>query len=186
MREISLHILDIAENSVTAQAKNILISIEEDCSANRLRVTIEDDGKGMDEEMVSRVVDPFTTTRTTRKVGLGIPLLKLAAEACEGFLTVKSQPGQGTTIDVEFQLDHIDRMPLGNLNDTLFGLFIAFPHIHWTFRYYRDGDGFYFDDAEMKKELEGVSLTEPQILQFFRDLFENGINQVNGFRKKSK
>jgi anti-sigma regulatory factor (Ser/Thr protein kinase) len=178
LREISLHILDIAENSVTAQAQNILISLEEDTLANRLRVSIQDDGKGMDEEMVARVTDPFTTTRTTRKVGLGIPLLKEAAEACEGFLTVTSKPGKGTAITVEFQLNHIDRMPLGNLHDTFFSLFIAFPQIHWTFRYFRDGEGFYLDDAEMKKELHGVSLTEPQILQFFRDLFENGINKV--------
>ncbi|MHC1784894.1 MAG: ATP-binding protein [Anaerolineaceae bacterium] len=179
MREISLHILDIAENSVAAQAENILISLDEDKARDRLSILIKDDGKGMDEDMVARVTDPFTTTRTTRKVGLGIPLLKEAAEACNGFLKITSQPGKGTQIIVEFQLNHIDRMPMGDLNVTFFSLFIAFPQIHWIFKYYRDGDGFYFDDAEMKKELNGVSLTEPPVLLFFRDLFENGLLSVN-------
>jgi hypothetical protein len=178
LREISLHILDIAENSVAAQAKNILISVDEDTLSDRLRISIQDDGKGMDEDMLARVTDPFTTTRTTRKVGLGIPLLKEAAEACNGFLKIFSQPGRGTTITVEFELNHIDRMPLGNLNDTFFSLFIAFPQIHWVFKYYRDGDGFYFDDVDMKKELNGVSLTEPPVLLFFRDIFEKGIFNV--------
>lgn len=179
MREISLHILDIAENSVAAQAKNILISVEENTESDRLCISIQDDGKGMDEKMVSRVIDPFTTSRTTRKVGLGIPLLKEAAETCNGFLIITSQPGSGTSVNVEFELNHIDRMPLGNLKDTFFSLFIAFPEIHWIFKYYRNGNGFYFDDAEMKKELQGVSLTEPPVLSFFRDLFENGLLNVH-------
>jgi hypothetical protein len=178
LREISLHILDIAENSVAAQAKNILISIDEDTVNDRLFICVQDDGKGMDETMVSKVTDPFTTTRTTRKVGLGIPLLKEASEACNGCLTIASELGKGTTIKVEFQINHIDRMPLGNLNDTFFSLFIAFPEIHWTFKCFRDGDGFYFDDAEIKRELEGVSFTEPAVLSFFRDMFENGMKNV--------
>lgn len=178
MREISLHILDIAENSVAAQAKNILISVDEDTVRDRLNICVQDDGKGMDAEMVARVTDPFTTSRTTRKVGLGLPLLKEAAEACDGSLTVESEVGKGTTVRIEFRLNHIDRMPLGNLNDTFFSLFIAFPEIHWIFKYFRGGDGFYFDDAEIKKELEGVSFTEPPVLAFFRDMFENGLKNA--------
>lgn len=175
MRELSLHILDIAENSVAAQAKNIVIHVDEDQAGDRLRICIEDDGKGMDSDLLASVTDPFTTSRTTRKVGLGLPLLKEAAESCNGFLNITSQPGVGTKVEVEFQLNHIDRMPLGNLQDTFFNLFIAYPRVHWIFKYYRNGDGFYFDDEDMKKELEGVSLTEPPVLSFFRDLFENGM-----------
>jgi anti-sigma regulatory factor (Ser/Thr protein kinase) len=178
LRELALHILDIAENSVAARARNINITVDENSASDRLRISIQDDGKGMDEKMVSLVTNPFFTSRTTRKVGLGLPLLKEAAEACNGYLNISSEPGKGTLVTVEFQLSHIDRMPLGSLNDTFFSLFIAFPEIHWVFKYLRNGDGFYFDDVEMKKELQGVSLTEPPVLSFFRDLFENGINNI--------
>ncbi|RPI30832.1 MAG: ATP-binding protein, partial [Chloroflexota bacterium] len=111
MREIALHLLDIAENSVAAGAKNIAISVCEDLTSDRLRASVSDDGKGMDADLVARVTDPFVTSRTTRKVGLGIPLFKAAAEACNGCLDIVSQPGKGTCIEVEFQHSHIDRMP---------------------------------------------------------------------------
>lgn len=178
MRELTLHLLDIAENSVAAGAKNITIAVEEDTVANRLKMTIEDDGKGMDEEMVARVTDPFVTSRTTRKVGLGIPLLKAAAEACQGYLTIDSQPGKGTRLEVEFQHDHIDRMPLGDLVGTILNLVVAYPHIHWLFGYRANGQKFVFDDAEIKKTLEGISLTEPAILSFLREYLESGIYSI--------
>ena len=96
MRELALHLLDIAENSVAASAKNVTLTVVEDLVNDRLQLSVEDDGRGMDAEMVARVVDPFVTSRTTRKVGLGIPLLKAAAEACNGFLTIDSALGRGT------------------------------------------------------------------------------------------
>jgi signal transduction histidine kinase len=120
MREITLHLLDIAENSVAAGAKNIDIYIEENLLKDRLYLSIEDDGKGMDEETVKAITDPFTTSRTERKVGLGIPLLKNAAEACEGSLTVTSALGKGTKIEATFQHSHIDRMPLGDVGHNIF------------------------------------------------------------------
>jgi len=94
MREITLHLLDIAQNSVSAAARNIEISVEEDLHTDRLKAVVQDDGRGMDEDLLERVVDPFVTSRTTRKVGLGIPLLKAAAEACNGGLWIASRPGQ--------------------------------------------------------------------------------------------
>ncbi len=127
MRELALHLLDIAENSISAGAQNICIRVEEDLHNDRLRMSVEDDGRGMDAEMVARVVDPFVTSRTTRKVGLGIPLLKAAAEGCEGGLMIESQPGKGTLVSVDFQHSHIDRMPLGNLAGTLLTLEIGHP-----------------------------------------------------------
>jgi len=139
LRELSLHLLDIAENSVAAGAKNITITVEEDTIANRLKMSVEDDGKGMDAEMVARVTDPFVTSRTTRKVGLGIPLLKAAAEACQGYLKIESQLGKGTRLEVEFQHDHIDRMPLGDLIGTILNLVVAYPHTHWCFKYRANG-----------------------------------------------
>ncbi len=178
MKEISLHLLDIAENSVAAKASNINITVIEDIHADRLVMVVEDDGKGMDAEMVKKVVDPFVTTRTTRKVGLGIPLLKAAAEACNGYLTIESELGRGTRLEVVFQRSHIDRMPVGDLATTLLHLVIAYPEIHWVFKYQVDDKVFLFDDAPIKRELEGIPLSDPDILSYLRAEIENGIGEI--------
>ena len=178
MRELALHLLDIAENSVAAEAGDITIAVEEDTKKDRLKLSVNDNGKGMDEEMVARVTDPFVTSRTTRKVGLGIPLLKAAAEACNGYLRINSAVGQGTRLEVEFQLSHIDRMPLGDLAGTCFELLVGWPQIHWVFRYACNGSEFVFDDAPIKKELGDVSLTEPSILTYLRESLQEGIDSM--------
>jgi anti-sigma regulatory factor (Ser/Thr protein kinase) len=178
MRELALHLLDIAENSAAAEAKTIRIEIVEDKSKDRLSMCIEDDGKGMTEEMVQRVTDPFVTSRTTRKVGLGIPLLKEAAEACNGTLSISSKVGVGTTLTVDFQRSHIDRMPLGDISTTFLNLLIAHPAIHFIFKYVVGNEEFFLDDVAIKSELQGVSLTEPVVLNFLRNLFESGLSSI--------
>jgi hypothetical protein len=177
MRELALHILDIAENSVSAEAKNIEIRVLEDYPADQLVISVQDDGKGMAPEMVEQVIDPFVTSRTTRKVGLGIPLLKSAAELCNGDLTIISQVGQGTLIRVAFQLNHIDRMPLGDLSDTFLSLLVAHPDINWIFVYGGQAE-FYFDDRPIKEALAGLPLSDPTILAYLRNLIQNGIREV--------
>ena len=179
MREIALHLLDIAENSVAAGARLVEVTVEEDLPNDRLRIAVRDDGKGMDEQLLVRVTDPFVTSRTTRKVGLGIPLLKAAAEACQGWLHITSAPGQGTCLTAEFQRSHIDRMPLGDLAGTVLTLVVAFPKIHWVFHYQANGHAqFAFDDELIKRELEGVPLTEPSILAFIKELLQGGVGNV--------
>ena len=178
MREIALHLLDIAENSVTAGAKNVEITVEEDLQNDRLKAVVQDDGRGMDAQFSARVTDPFVTSRTTRKIGLGIPFFKAAAEACQGCLRIASAPEKGTRIEAEFQRSHIDRMPLGDLSGTMLTLVIAFPDIHWMFHYRGNGTQFTFDDEPIKTELEGIPLTEPSILTFIRELLEQGIGHV--------
>lgn len=184
MREIALHLLDIAENSVSALARNICLYVCEDLSADRLRASVSDDGKGMDAETAQRCLDPFVTSRTTRKVGLGLPLFKEAAEACYGYLQIQSTPGRGTRVEVEFQHSHIDRMPLGDLASTLLTLVIAYPQIHWTLRYQAilpDGERHYefdFDDQPIKEELAGISLSEPAVLAYLRETLETGIGGI--------
>jgi anti-sigma regulatory factor (Ser/Thr protein kinase) len=178
VRELSLHLLDIAENSIAAGAKDVEIKVLEDTRTDLLQMSVQDNGKGMDAEMVAKVVDPFTTTRTTRKVGLGIPLLKEAAEACNGFLKIDSTPGKGTFLFVQFQRSHIDRMPLGDVADTFLHLIVANPAIHWIFDYRVDDKVFTVDDAPIKVELQGISLTEPAILNYLRELFETGIREI--------
>lgn len=178
MRELALHLLDIAENSVAADASDILITVDEDSIRDCLRMSVEDNGRGMDEDMVARVTDPFVTSRTTRKVGLGIPLLKAAAEGCNGYLRINSARGKGTRLEVEFQRSHIDRMPLGDLVGTWFELLVAWPQVHWTFRYRAEGQEFLFDDAPVKNELGDVSLSEPAILTYLRETLQAGIKNI--------
>jgi hypothetical protein len=132
----------------------------------------------MDETLLARVGDPFMTSRTTRKVGLGIPLLKAAAEACNGHLSLTSAPGKGTHLEAEFQRSHIDRMPLGDLSGTILTLVISFPEIHWLFHYRANGVAFTFDDEPIKKELGEIPLAEPDILIFIRELLEKGVGSV--------
>lgn len=178
LREIALHLLDIAENSIAAGARNIEITVEEDLQNDRLMSVVQDDGCGMDEQLIARVTDPFVTSRTTRKVGLGIPLFKAAAEACNGGLDIISVPGQGTCLKVALQRSHIDRMPLGDIAATMLTLVIGYPQIHWVFRYRTDNAEFTFDDEPIKRELAGVSLTEPSILAFIREALQEGIGNV--------
>jgi hypothetical protein len=172
--------MDIAENSVNAGASRVEISVEENLKKDRLSISITDNGKGMDAEMVKRVTDPFITTRTTRKVGLGIPFLKEAAEACRGGLRIESQPGVGTNIFVDFQRSHIDRMPLGNLPSTFLNLMIGYPCVNWVFRYRVDDRVFEFDDQAVKDTLQDVPLSEPSVIAYLNRALTNGINEVAG------
>jgi hypothetical protein len=185
MKEISLHLLDIAENSIAAEAKNIQIIVCEDLIRDQLDAAIIDDGKGMDRETINQVIDPFFTSRTTRKVGLGIPLFKAAAESCSGALTIESEPGIGTTIRVSFRYSHIDRMPLGDLASTFLTLLISYPFIHWIFTYEVINKDclipiqkFTFDDFPVKKELEGIPLSEPDVLSYLRSWIESEIKFI--------
>ena len=178
MRELSLHLLDIAENSIAADASEIGILVAENTLTDRLIISVEDNGKGMDADMVARVIDPFVTSRTTRKVGLGIPLFKAAAEACNGSFSIRSKPGEGTLINAEFQRSHIDRMPLGDLSGTLLTLIVANPNIHWIFTYRFNVNEFVLDDAPIKKELEGIPLTDPHVLSYLREFLESGIHSA--------
>ena len=183
MREIALHLLDIAENSVAAEGKDISVHVLEDLVQDRLTVSVIDDGRGMDAATVEQVQDPFYTTRTTRSVGLGIPLLKLAAEQAEGSFSLESEPGKGTWVEAEFRHSHIDRMPLGDLSATFLTLLISHPQIDWTLLYRvtsgnTDSREFLFESADLKRELGDISLTEPEVLTFLRGIIEEGIEEV--------
>ncbi|MFN8434435.1 MAG: ATP-binding protein [Anaerolineales bacterium] len=183
MREIALHLLDIAENSVAAESRSIQIDVVEDLQNDLLKVSVKDDGRGMDAETAKHVIDPFYTTRTTRKVGLGIPLLKLAAEQTEGGLSLETEPGKGTRIEASFRHSHIDRMPLGDVGTTFLTLLISYPHIHWAFKYEitaKDGSmkSFELDDIEIKSVLGDTPLTEPDVLKILRGMIEEGIQAL--------
>jgi anti-sigma regulatory factor (Ser/Thr protein kinase) len=178
LRELALHILDIAENSISAGASQIKITIDENISEDLLKIVIEDDGEGMDADTLSKITNPFVTSRTSRKVGLGIPFFKAAAEACEGSFSIQSKPGAGTTVEAVFKHSHIDRMPLGNIADTFITLLIGAPDIHWLFKYRVNKKEFVFDNEPISQTLDGVAMTEPAVLKYVREMIEEGIMNV--------
>jgi len=178
MEEIALHILDLVQNCVEAGASEISIAITECRQENRLTVEISDNGKGMDQATLTAVTDPFFTTRTTRKVGLGIPLLKAAAEQCNGSFTITSSPGQGTDVLVVFALDHIDRAPLGSMADTLAAVF-AVHNVDVVYRHEVDGRVFLLDSREIR-QLCGDEIKHPRIIQWLRDYIAEHEKQVGG------
>ncbi len=165
MKELSLHILDIAKNSVKAKATVIEIILNENTKENLLSIDITDNGCGMDAEFLSRVKDPFSTTRTTRKVGLGIPLFMAAAELCGGSLDISSEPGKGTKLSVSFIHNHIDRAPIGDMAGTMQTLISGSPDIDFIYRHIKDGEEFVLDTAELRNTLgPEVPLDLPEVI----------------------
>lgn len=176
MQELSLNILDIAENSVKAGASLITVAVCYRPAADRLTVTITDDGCGMDAETVRKVTDPFYTTRTTRRVGMGLPLWKMAAEMTGGSMTVESAPGVGTTVTAVFGMRHIDRLPLGDLPQTMATLIGGSPEKDFRLEFEYDGVRFAADTREYRTVLgEEISLAEPEVLAFIIGQVAEGI-----------
>lgn len=178
MKDLALHILDILQNSVTAGAKLVQLSIEENPSADKYIVTITDDGKGMSEEMVQQVTDPFFTTRTTRKVGLGLPLLKQNAERTGGNLTIDSKPGEGTKVTAVFSYSHIDRLPTGDIPGILALTASSYAEIDFIYKHHTPEGIFSFDTAEIKETLEGVPINNPQVITFMKDFIRDNLAEI--------
>ncbi|MGB9700655.1 MAG: ATP-binding protein [Thermodesulfobacteriota bacterium] len=182
MQDLSLHILDIVENSLTAGAKQVEIRIVEDIGQNSLSIEIIDDGQGMDAELQAKALDPFFTTKMTRRVGLGLPLFKESCEICKGHFLLESQPGKGTKVKAIFPYAHIDRKPLGNLGETLLALIVGHPDADIYYEHKRDGIKFSLNTKEIKAILEDVPLNDPEVVSFLRtyifsQLAELGLDQ---------
>lgn len=172
MKELSLHLLDVAQNSVTAGAGHIDLSLEEseqrDCY-----LVIADDGKGMAPEFLAHVTDPFTTTRTTRKVGMGLPLLRMAAEQTGGWLEIESQVGVGTIVTALFRAGHIDCPPMGDLPSTVALLIQGAPDVEWTYRHTTPKGSFALDTRQLRAVLgSDVPLSEPSVTQWIREYLQ--------------
>jgi hypothetical protein len=175
VEDLSLHILDIAENAVRADAGKIEIIISRE--AGILRVEVNDDGRGMDAATLARVRDPFFTTKR-KKTGLGIPLLSQAAEQTGGSVTVDSAPGRGTKVVAAFPWDHLDRPPVGSMTDTLLMLIAGHPDREYIYEE-REGDrSFRFDTREIKADLDGVPISEPAVLTAIRDMLKENIRII--------
>lgn len=179
MTELSLNVLDIAQNCVKAKATLIEISVNANTEKDDLTIIIKDNGYGMDEETVRKVTDPFYTTRTTRRVGLGIPLYKMAAEMTGGSFDIKSETGKGTTVTARFVLSSIDRMPLGDMCGTMETLIVYNTHIDFVYSYTVDDRSFSLSTVEMKNILGNIPLNAPQVVQYIRDYLKENTEAVN-------
>lgn len=180
MQELSLHILDLVQNSLGAKASIIEVDIFEDTKQDKLLISIKDNGIGMDEDFIKKVSDPFFTTRTTRKVGLGIPLFAQTAKSCGGDLKIMSERGKGTLIEAQFILSHIDRPPLGNMADTIVSLVAIRTDVDFVYRHKVDDKEFSFDTREVKRVLEGVPINYPKVLDWIKRWVDEGLREING------
>lgn len=180
MTEISLNVLDIANNSIRAEASLIEIIIQIQRDLDKLTITIADNGCGMTQEQISKVEDPFFTTRTTRKVGLGVPFFKMAAESTGGSFRIVSTPRVGTTVTAVFGLSHIDRMPLGDMNSTMHTLITLNTKIDFLYRYLFDDKEFTLDTREFREILGDVPLNSPEVSAYIKEYLLDNQNETNG------
>ena len=180
MRELSLNVLDIAQNSISAGAKLIEIDIREDTAKRLLTIRIADDGCGMTREKLKSVIDPFYTTRTTRKVGMGVPLFRMAAEMTGGSFEIDSEPGKGTVVTELFHTDHVDFVPLGDICSTVTMLICM--NTGRDFRYCRQKDqkDFTMDTRELRQMLDGVPLDTPEVREWIQGYLTEQTQMICG------
>jgi len=178
MRDLSLHLLDLVQNSVRAGASLVTVTVSAD-EKKWITVSICDNGCGMSKELRERVLSPFATTRTTRKVGLGIPMIKELCELCEGSFGIESKLGEGTRLTLKFRKSNIDMPPMGSLADTMVALVNGSP-VKPEFRlvYEYDGEQFEFDTEQIRALLEGVPLDTPDVLAWIRGFVIEGIEEA--------
>ena len=178
MRELSLHILDIVENGITAGADCIHIDVIESRVEDFLTIKIRDNGRGIPAEKLDKLKDPFVTSRTTRRVGLGLPLLAAAAERCDGKLEVEAGTISGTEVTATFRYSHIDRAPMGDMASTMATLLMGNPQIDFVYTHVIDGQEFILDTRELKKELGDHSLEDPMVIHQLGKSIRTSLNQL--------
>ncbi len=172
MEDISLHILDIAENSITAGATRVMIRISEDTAGDVFSVEVKDNGRGIPEEHLKEVLDPFYTTRTTRKIGLGLSLLAQSARETGGDISIRSSESSGTVVTADFRPSHIDMKPLGNIADTMLVLIAGNPRVDFVFSFVKNGRDHSIDTRRIKKELRGMPINSPPGLSLMRNCLD--------------
>lgn len=180
MRDLSLHLMDIIQNSVTAGASAIAVTILTNSADGELLITVSDNGSGMDKEFLGKVISPFTTTRTTRKVGLGVPLFKEAAEMAGGAFEIESVKDKGTTLKATFKISHIDRLPLGDIAETMMAVMLSNPEVRWVLELKNDNEAFRFDSLEVVERLGGVPITDFEVITWMKEYIDEGIKFIFG------
>ena len=178
MRELSLHILDVVENGITAGADTIRIRVDESRSADLLCISINDNGRGIPAEKLKKLQDPFVTSRTTRRVGLGLSLLAAAAQRCDGKMEVTAGTGGGTEVNASFRYSHIDRAPMGDMASTMATLLMGNPQIVFVYTHVMEGEEFTLDTRDLKKELGDHSLEDPMVIFQLGERIRTSLNQL--------
>lgn len=178
MEDISLHILDIVENAFKAKATRIEINVIEDIEHDLLKIQILDNGLGMDENLVQSVTDPFVTSRTERRVGLGLPLLAESARMTGGDIYIISDPGKVTLIEADFIYSSIDRKPLGDIIRTMMVLIAGNPHVDFQYHHQKGGESYCLDTTELRKHLEEIPINHPDVISFIKKDMEEGLKEL--------
>lgn len=185
MNDLSLHLLDIAQNSIRAEAKEISITFLESKANNRYEFCVSDNGKGMSEDMVQKVCDPFFTTRTTRKVGLGLPLLKQNAQMAGGDVEIRSELGKGTSTSVWYQKDNIDRPPVGKIANTLMLIITANPHLQIVYKHQTDEGDFEISTQEIQEALgDDIIMNQPPVMKYIDELISENLEDIGAENQK--
>ncbi len=177
MRELSLHIIDVAENGIKASADFIYIEVAEDIPENEFKIVIEDNGSGIPEDMLKNITDPFVTSRTERRVGMGLSLLKEASERCGGVFDIKSSD-KGTIVTATFLHDHIDRAPLGDMTSTIMTLIIGNHGIDLEYKHIFNKKDFIFNTKDIKEVLDEVPITDPMVLGKLRTMVNEAVKKL--------
>lgn len=180
MRDLSLHIMDIVQNSLSAKADRIDITICALTDNDLLEIEIKDNGVGMDEDFLKDIKNPFKTTRTTRKVGLGISLFEASAKNASGDLSINSKKNLGTEVKACFKISHIDRLPLGNVAETLTTLIMAQPDVEYNLVIDNKKDQFTFSSLDIKKTLGDVPITQFEVIKWIGEYIDEGIKTIFG------
>jgi len=180
MEDISLFVLDLVQNSISAHAREIYIEIIESRQDKSLKLMIKDDGKGMDELTQSKITDPFFTTRTTRKVGLGIPMAKAATQGCGGSFAISSRKGEGTQITMIFKTDSLDCPPLGRMDQTITSLIAANTEIDFIYKHSTWKGTLDLNTQLIKSELKGVSIGVFEVIEWISSYIRDGLKEIDG------
>ena len=183
MQDLSLHILDITENALSAGATTVKISLSVDTDSDSMILSISDNGTGMDEGTVNSVLSPFTTTRTTRNVGLGLPMLAQSAEATGGKLEIDSVEGKGTSVKADFNMSHIDLIPIGDLKETLMTLIIGNCETEFIFQYTKNGKSYCLDTRVFREKFSFKQFYTPEMMRALRNEITEGINSNQAERR---
>jgi len=182
MKEIALHIMDIAQNSIRAGASEIRITLSESVAVDSLTLTVSDNGRGMDPETLSKAADPWFTSRTTRKVGMGLPLLEMNASLSGGAMSIDSAPGKGTTVTATFIYSHVDRPPLGDVSGTVALLILSNPETNIIYTHLCDSTEWSISTGEIIKELGADAVTDLTIVRALREIINENVAEVRNFQ----
>ncbi len=179
MKELAMHVYDLMENSTAANSTEVKLTIRDSLKDNIYAFTIEDNGKGMTPEFMAKVTDPYTTSRTTRKVGLGLPLIKMNTENCGGGMKLQSEVGKGTRLDFWFQHNHWDRPPMGDIAGTIVMLCAAHEDIHIIYKHITDEDEFVFDTDKIHEALDGMSMNDVKVMGWLKDMVQENLEAIH-------